>query len=91
VTALGGGCVKTPLEIFCKKIDRIEQPTSYDRPLGNGFGTPNFFANLLEFEFLHRLGTLLTLTSERNHAFQFLMTASWHCNLHPPGLKTTQS
>ncbi len=55
---MGRGCVKTPREIFRKKIDRIEQPTSYDRYLGNGFGTPNFFANLLEFEFLHRLGTM---------------------------------
>jgi len=41
-----------------KKIDRIERPTSDDRHLGNGFGTPNFFISWLDFEFLQRLGTL---------------------------------
>jgi hypothetical protein len=51
------GCVKTLTKIFGQKSDRLERPTSDDHHLGNGFGTLNFSANLLDSEFLHRLDT----------------------------------
>jgi hypothetical protein len=54
-SAIAGGCVKTQTKIFGQKIDRLERHTSDDRHLGNGFGTPNFYASLDDFEFLHRL------------------------------------
>jgi hypothetical protein len=47
--------VKTLTKIFGQKIDRIERPTSDDRHLGNGFGTPEFSASPLNLEFSHRL------------------------------------
>jgi hypothetical protein len=47
-TPNAGGCVKTLTKIFGQKIDRLE-PTSDDRHLGNGFGTPNFSASLDNF------------------------------------------
>ena len=53
--ALQRGCVKTLTKIFGQKIDRIERPTSDDRHLGNGFGTPEFSASPLNLEFSHRL------------------------------------
>ncbi|WP_293603482.1 hypothetical protein [Polaromonas sp. UBA4122] len=44
--------------VDCKrvaKIDLVERPTSYDRMVGNGFGTPNFLTLMPVFEFSHRL------------------------------------
>jgi hypothetical protein len=59
LVATARGCVKTLTKIFGQKIDRLERPTSDDRHLGHGFGTPNFSASLDNFEFLHRLAMLL--------------------------------
>jgi hypothetical protein len=56
--ASGRGWVKTLTKIFGQKIDRLERPTSDDRHLGNGFDTHNFSVSLVNFELLHRLGTL---------------------------------
>jgi hypothetical protein len=57
-------CVKTLTKIFGQKIDRLERHPSYDRHLGNGFGTPNFYASLDNFEFLHWLGTKFAITTD---------------------------
>jgi hypothetical protein len=55
------GCVKTLTKIFGQKIDRLERHTSDDRHLGDGFGTPNLPASLINCEVLHRLCPLLTV------------------------------
>jgi hypothetical protein len=57
-SAVQRGCVKTLMKIFGQKINRLERPTSDDRNLGNGFGTPNFSASLPDFEFSHSLSPL---------------------------------
>jgi len=48
------------MKILGQKNDRIERPASADRHLGNSCGTPNSSADLLDFEFLHRLDTYPT-------------------------------
>ena len=50
--------MKTLAKVYGQIVDRIERPTSDDRHHGNGFGTPNFYASPLNFEFSHRLAAL---------------------------------
>jgi hypothetical protein len=64
-------CVKTLTKIFDQKIDRFERPSSDDRHLGNGFGTPNFSASLINFGFLHRLAA-----QEQDSRWKFLWASS---------------
>lgn len=40
------------------KVDLVERPTSDDRMVGNGFGTPNFLILAPVFEFSHNLAAV---------------------------------
>jgi hypothetical protein len=78
LTATGRVCVKALTKIFGQKIDRLERHTSDDRHLGNGFGTPNFSASLINFEFLHRLGTKFMFTGDRSLAIRLsIQVCGW--------------
>jgi hypothetical protein len=70
-TSLDRGCLKTLTKIFGQKIDRIDRSTSDDRHRGNGISTPNIYASLLDFEFLHRLGT------QPNATNGFCLESNW--------------
>jgi hypothetical protein len=78
-----GACVKTLTKIFGQKIGRLKRHTSDDRHLRNGFGTPNFSASLIDFEFLHTLAAQELTTAK----FHFYSLNDCNGEFHPTNVR----